>query len=85
MVENIIRQTSKKTWYKWSVYINIILFFIVVLFLVLLARDYILYTSTNSTDSWISLIQNLVVILVALTLIFYQFFRNLYTIMKRSL
>ena len=84
MVDNIIRQTSKKTWYKWSVYLNIILFFVVVLFLALLARDYIIYSS-NSTDSWIALIQNLVVIMVALALIFYQFFRNLFIIMKRSL
>ncbi len=33
MVENIVRQTTKKTWYKWSLYINIILFFIVAIML----------------------------------------------------
>jgi len=83
MVENIIKQTSKKTFYKWSFYLNIILFFIVVLFIALVARDYLTYV--NAKDSMIKLTQNLIVILVALTLIFYQFFRNLFTIMKRSL
>ena len=83
MVENMIKQTSKKTMYKLSFYLNILLFFVVVLFIVLISRDYLTYVNTK--DTIIPLIQNLIVIMVALTLIFYQFFRNLFTIMKRSL
>ena len=85
MVENIIRQTSKKTWYKWSVYINIVLFFIVGLFIGLLVRSFLVNPDTSSRDLWISISINLVVIAVALALIFYQFFRNLFIIMRRSL
>jgi len=85
MVENIIRQTSKKTWYKWSVYINIVLFFIVALFIGLLVRSFLVNPDTSSRDLWISISINLVVIAVALALIFYQFFRNLFIIMRRSL
>ena len=83
MVENMIKQTSKKTMYKWSFYLNIMLFFVVVLFIALTAKDYLTYV--HAKNSIIPLIQNLIVIMVALTLIFYQFFRNLFTIMKRSL
>jgi len=39
MVENVLRQTSKKTWYRWSLYINLILFFIVAIFIYLLIKD----------------------------------------------
>lgn len=85
MVENIIRQISKKTWYKWSVYINIVLFFIVALFIGLLVRAFLINPDTSSRDLWISVSINLVVIAIALALIFYQFFRNLFTIMRRSL
>ncbi|RLF63267.1 MAG: hypothetical protein DRN33_04430 [Thermoplasmata archaeon] len=82
MVENIIRQTSKKTWYRLSVYINLILFFIVALGITLMYSDFI--TKTGN-EQWISVTRDIAVIAVALALIFYQFFRNLYIIMKRSL
>ncbi|RKY95273.1 MAG: hypothetical protein DRQ06_04040 [Candidatus Hydrothermota bacterium] len=82
MVENIIRQTSKKTWYRLSVYINLILFFIVALGITLMYSDFI--TKTGD-EQWISVTRDIAVIAVALALIFYQFFRNLYIIMKRSL
>jgi len=82
MVENIIRQTSKKAWYRLSVYINLILFFIVALGITLMYSDFI--TKTGD-EQWISVTRDIAVIAVALALIFYQFFRNLYIIMKRSL
>ncbi len=82
MVENIIRQTSKKTWYRLSIYINLILFFIVALGITLMYSDFITKTGT---DLWVSVTRDIAIIAVALALIFYQFFRNLYIIMKRSL
>jgi len=82
MVENIIRQTSKKTWYRLSIYINLILFFIVALGITLMYSDFI--TKTGN-DLWVSVTRDIAIIAVALALIFYQFFRNLYIIMKRSL
>ena len=89
MVENVLRQTSKKTWYRWSLYINLILFFIVGLFIYLLIRDSIEVGITKITgeggDVWLYVARDIAFIAVALALIFYQFFRNLFVIMRRSL
>jgi len=84
MVDNIVRQTSKKTWYKWSFYINIILFFIVALFVYLLVIDSIQF-GREGEDLWIRVTRDIAFLSVALALIFFQFFRNLLTIMRRSL
>jgi hypothetical protein len=89
MVENVLRQTSKKTWYRWSLYINLILFFIVALFIYLLVFDCIQVgidrTLGESGDVWLYVARDIAFIAVSLALIFYQFFRNLFTIMRRSL
>jgi hypothetical protein len=86
MVDNIVRQTSKKTWYKWSVYINIILFFIVALFIYLLVRDCILYGMLDGTgDTGLLVARDIAFIAIAMALIFFQFFKNIFTIMKRAL
>lgn len=84
MVDSIIRQTTKKTWYKLSVYVNIILFFIVALFLYLLVMDFINYIETGG-ELWIRIARDIAFVAIALALIFFQFFRNLYIIMRRSL
>ena len=89
MVENIVRQTTKKTWYKWSLYVNIILFFIVVIMLYFTIRDSYLagYQDAlgNNTDEMFYLIRDIAILVVAIALLFFQFFKNLFTIMKRSL
>ena len=77
MVENILRQTSKKTWYRWSLYINIILFFIVALFIYLLIIDCIEVGIDKITedrgDVWLYVARDIAFISVSLALIFYQF------------
>ena len=83
MVENKILQMSKKTWYKWTFYINIILFFIVALFIYLLLIDAILY-GMNAGNAWIYVTRDIAFLAIALALIFFQFFRNLMLIIKRS-
>jgi len=85
MVENIIRHTSKKTWYKWSVYINIVLFFVAGLFIYFLMNDSIAAGCERSSRDWMIVSRDVAVIAIVGALIFYQFFRNLFTIMKRSL
>ena len=82
MAESTFRQISKKTWYRWSFYINIVLFFIVALFIYLLIRDCLTFTGG---DEWFYITRDIAFLAVALTLIFFQFFRNLMTIMRRSL
>jgi hypothetical protein len=88
MPENIAQRISKKTWYRWSFYINIILFFIVALFVYLLVVDCLGYSAVNYGSygySWLGIARDLVFLSIALALVFFQFFRNLLTIMRRSL
>jgi len=86
MVDDVIRQMSKKTWYKWSLYINIILFFIIALFIYLLVKDSIAVgASEEGGDLWLYVARDIAFIAVALALIFFQFFRNLFVMMRRAL
>ena len=85
MVDEMIRQMSKKTWYKWSIYLNIILFFIVGVFLYLLIKDCIAVGKNTGGDTWLLVARDVAFIAISLALIFYQFFRNLFIIMRRSL
>lgn len=82
MVEEIIRKTPKKTMYKWSIYINVILFFIVAV-----SQYFLVIDCLNSPVATVSLevIRDIAFLSVALTFIFIQFFKNLFTIMRRSL
>ena len=84
MADDLFRQMSKKTWYKWSLYINIILFFIVALFLYLLVRDFMTY-KLEGGELWLNVTRDIAFISISLALIFVQFIRNLFIIMRRSL
>ena len=84
MVENIAQRISKKTWYRWSFYINIVLFFIIALFIYILVIDCLNYSTTDPYN-WLYITRDLVFLAIALALIFFQFFRNLLIIMRRSL
>ncbi len=90
--DNKFRQISRKTWYRWSFYINIVLFFIVaisVLFLILdaYAAGKIALSGGGDTlsQAWLCIARDIGFLAVALALVFFQFFRNLLTIMRRSL
>ena len=80
----MVRQTTKKTWYKWSFYINIILFFIIALFVYLLIKDSYQY-GKDGGDLWLNITRDVAFIAIALAIIFFQFFKNLMLIMRRSL
>jgi len=84
MAYNAFHQMSKETWYKWSFYINIILFFIVALFIYQLVRDCLQFPGPNPY-SWLYITRDLVFLSIALALVFFQFFRNMLKIMRRSL
>lgn len=92
MVENIAQRISRKTWYKWSFYINIVLFFIIALFICLLVVDaynagtVAAQTPTHQlSQAWVHIARDIGFLSVALALVFFQFFRNLLIIMRRSL
>jgi len=83
MADNAFHQMSKKTWYKWSFYINIILFFIIALFIYLLVIDCLQFKPGSYL--WLNIARDLAFLSIALALVFFQFFRNMLKIMRRSL
>ena len=94
MVDDVIRQMSKKTWYKWSLYINIILFFIVAVFIYMVVNDAYqaginsvpdAFGLADSSDWLFALARDIAILSIAIALLFFQFFRNLMIIMRRSL
>jgi hypothetical protein len=84
MADDLFRQVSKKTWYKWSIYINVILFFIIGLFLYFLVKDSLLFARLEG-DHWLLITRDIAVLAIALALVFFQLFRNIFIIMRRSL
>jgi len=94
MMENIAQTLSKKTWYKWSFYINIVLFFIIALFTFLIVIDAynagtVAAQSTSSANdvsqAWAYVVRDIAFLSVSLALVFFQFFRDLLIIIRRSL
>ena len=84
MADDLFRQIGRKTWYKWSIYINVILFFIIGLFLYLLIVDTLNYVRVEG-DTWLYITRDIAAIAIALALIFFQLIRNIFIIMRRSL
>jgi Fe2+ transport system protein B len=94
MMESIAQTLSKKTWYRWSFYINIVLFFIIALFTFLIVIDAynagtVAARSTSSADdvsqAWAYVVRDIAFLSVSLALVFFQFFRDLLMIIRRSL
>jgi len=81
---DLFRQISKNAWYRVSIYVNIVLFFIIAIFMYFLIRDSINYGEIKG-EAWRFITLDVSIIAVSFALIFYQFFRNLYTILRRSL
>ena len=84
MADDLFRQVSKKTWYKWSIYINVVIFFIIGLFLYFLVKDSLLYAREEG-DTWLFITRDIAVLAIALALVFFQLFRNIFIIMRRTL
>ena len=91
MNERTLTQISKKTWYRWSFYVNIVLFFIVAISLYLLIIDSYTAGKLFSTggdklsQQWLYIARDIAFVSISLALVFFQFFRNLLTIIRRSL
>lgn len=84
MADELFRQVGRKTWYKWSIYINVILFFIIGLFLYFLVKDTLDFARMEG-DTWLYITRDIAAIAIALALIFFQLIRNIFIIMRRSL
>jgi hypothetical protein len=87
MAESRIHQVDKKTWNKWSFYINIIAFFIVALSIYLLIIDaYNAGTVRGSQEissAWFHIVRDVAFLAISLTWIFFQLFKNQLLIMRR--
>jgi len=91
MVDNRITLISRNTWHRWSFYVNIILFFIIAISIYFLILD--AYTAgkiaTTGGDTlsqaWLYIARDIAFLSISLALVFFQFFRNLLTIIRRSL
>jgi len=91
MDEQSFNRISRKTWYRWSFYVNIVLFFIVAISLYLLILDSyqagkIAEVGGDSlSQAWLMIARDIAFLAISLALVFFQFFRNLLTIIRRSL
>ena len=92
MADQSIRHVSKKTWYRWSFYIYIILFFIIAIslfFLILDSYEAGKIAQRGGGDllsqQWLFVGRDIAFLSIAFALVFFQFFRNLLVIIRRSL
>ena len=92
MVDQSIRQISRKTWYRWSFYVNIILFFVIGLSITLLITDTyaagkIAYKGGGDplSQQWLYIGRDVAFLSISFALVFFQFFKNLLVIIRRSL
>ena len=91
MDDQSFRRISKKTWYRWSFYVNIVLFFVVAISLYFLIIDS--YHAGKIAEvggdalsqAWLVIARDVAFLAISLALVFFQFFRNLLTIIRRSL
>jgi hypothetical protein len=91
MNERTLTHISKKTWYRWSFYVNVVLFFIVAVSLYFLIVDS--YTAgkfasvggDKLSQQWLYIGRDIAFLSISLALVFFQFFRNLLIIIRRSL
>ena len=92
MDEQNITHISRRTWYRWSFYINIVLFFIAAISVFLLIIDAYHAGETavsgggdSLSQAWLFIARDVAFLSISMALIFFQFFRNLLTIIRRSL
>lgn len=91
MIDEPFKQMSRKTWYRWSFYINIALFFIIAVSVYLLIIDSyyagkIAHVGGDLlSQQWFFIARDLAFLSISLALVFFQFYRNLLTIIRRSL
>ena len=84
MADTQFHKMSKSTWYKWSLYINVILFLIIAVSIYFLVIDCLMYDAGSSAYPWFKIVRDLAFLIVSLSLVFFQFFRNLLIIMRRN-
>jgi NhaP-type Na+/H+ or K+/H+ antiporter len=92
MVETQIHQIDRKTWNKWSFYINIVVFIIIAAAIYLLMLDVYsagkLASSGSGGDflsqAWLTIVRDIAFLAIAITYVFFQLFKYQRMIIRRS-
>ncbi|MFW6121766.1 MAG: hypothetical protein ACOC80_12850 [Petrotogales bacterium] len=92
MKEPYIHQIDKKTWNKWSFYINIVVFIIIAISVYLLIIDSYnagklasqLYGGDQISQAWLFIARDVAFLAITLTYIFFQLFKYQRIIIRRS-
>jgi hypothetical protein len=91
MSENPILSVDKKTWNKWSFYLNVIIFIIIAVFIYLLILDafnagrvYVQNDPTLLTNAWIAVVRDVAFLAVGLVILFVQIFNYHRQLSRRS-
>ena len=89
MSENPVLMVDKKTWNKWSFYINVILFIIIAVFIYLLFLDALnagkVYGDNYElTNAWIAVVRDVAFLAVGLVILFVQMFNYYRQLSRRS-
>ena len=92
MVERNLHQIDRKTWHRWSFYVNIIVFIIIAIAVYLLILD--TYTAGQIagrgsggdvlSQAWLLIVRDIAFIAIALTYVFFQLFKYQRMIIRRS-
>jgi hypothetical protein len=91
MSENPVLSVDKKTWNKWSFYINVILFIVVAVFIYLLIVDSFnagkMFSEndvTLLTNAWFVIVRDVAFLAAALVILFVQMFNYYRQLSRRS-
>jgi hypothetical protein len=91
MSENPILPVDKKTWNKWSFYINVIIFIIIAVFIYLLIKDsmevgrQMVGSDTNLlSNAWFIIVRDIAFLAAGLVIIFVQMFNYYRQLSRRS-
>lgn len=84
-------QIDKKTWNKWSFYINVIIFILIAIFIYLLIRDSYqagLVSVQNDanvlTNAWFMIVRDVAFLAAGFVILFFQLFNYYRQLMRRS-
>ena len=92
MVDNRFQHVERKTWHRWTFYVNIIMFVVIAISIYFIVVDSyyagkLAHEGTGGdifATAWIHIMRDIVICAIALTWIFVQLFRNQWIIIKRN-
>jgi hypothetical protein len=91
MSENPVLPVDKKTWNKWSFYINVILFIVIAVFIYLVIIDsfnagkaFLENDTTVLSNAWFVIVRDVAFLAAALVILFVQMFNYYRQLSRRS-